>query len=387
MDGPPIVAPPPSYRWYSTSVRSSGRTFANVLPDDRTDVLYHLYDGGGATIGGPSILVRKQVAESISLVGNYYVDTVSSASIDVITTASPYDEERKQWSVGMDYLRGGTTLSANYVTSIESDFDANTYAFGVQQTLLGQLTTISLNYSYGEDIVMRSDDDTFREENIRQQYGFSITQILTKHLIASLNIETITDEGFMNNPYRTVRYRDEGSAIGYSYEPELYPNTRTSNAFGLRAKYFLPYRAALEGEYRFFTDTWGIEGHTASVSYTQPWNRWTFNFKYRNHSQTGASFFQDLFDRSEATNFRARDKELSPLTSQTVRLKATYEFLNDPVGWGGWLKKASVTASVDHLMIDYDEFRNLSVGGTIVGEEPLYSLDANVIQVWFSFWY
>ncbi len=365
----------------------TGTAFANVLPEDRTDVLYHLYDGGGATIGGPSILVRKQVAESISLVGNYYVDTVSSASIDVITTASPYDEERKQWSVGMDYLRGGTTLSANYVTSIESDFDANTYAFGVQQTLLGQLTTISLNYSYGEDIVMRSDDDTFREENIRQQYGFAITQILTKHLIASLNIETITDEGFMNNPYRTVRYRDEGSAIGYSYEPELYPNTRTSNAFGLRAKYFLPYRAALEGEYRFFTDTWGIEGHTASVSYTQPWNRWTFNFKYRNHSQTGASFFQDLFSRSEATNFRARDKELSPLTSQTVRLKATYEFLNDPVGWGGWLKKASVTASIDHLMIEYDEFRDLSVGGTIVGEEPLYSLDANVVQVWFSFWY
>ncbi|MEM6511663.1 MAG: DUF3570 domain-containing protein [Pseudomonadota bacterium] len=362
----------------------SGVAFANVLPEDRADVMYKLYDGGGATIGGPSVLVRKQVAKDISMVANYYVDTVSSASIDVVTTASPYDEERTQWSVGMDYLRGGTTMSMNYVTSIENDFDANTYALGIQQTLLGQLTTISLNYSYGEDIVMRSDDETFARENIRQQYALGITQIITKHLIAALNIETVTDEGFLNNPYRTVRYVDPNSALGYSYEPELYPSTRTSNAFGLRAKYFLPYRAALEGEYRYFTDTWGIEGHTASIAYTHPWKKWIFNVKYRVHDQTGASFFKDLFSRSEATNFRGRDKELSPLTSNTIRLKASYEFLNDP---GGWLKRGAVTASLDHMIVDYEEFRDLRVRGGVVGEEPLYSLDANVLQLWVSFWY
>ncbi|MEM1176545.1 MAG: DUF3570 domain-containing protein [Pseudomonadota bacterium] len=362
----------------------TGTASANVLPEDRTDMLFKMYDGGGATIGGPSILVRKQVAKDISVVANYYIDAVSSASIDVVTTASPYTERREQWSVGMDYLRGGTTMSMNYVTSLESDFDAKTYALGIQQTLLGQLTTISLNYSYGEDIVGRSDDETFARENIRQQYGIGITQIITKHLIAALNIETVTDEGFLNNPYRTVRYLDPGSAIGYSYEPELYPNTRTSNAVGFRAKYYLPYRAAIEGEYRYFTDTWGIEGHTASVSYTQPWNKWIFNVKLRSHDQTGASFFRDLFSRSEATNFRGRDKELSPLTSNTVRLKASYEFLNNPAGW---LKRGAVTASIDHLMVDYEEFRDLRVRGGNVGEEPLYSLDANVVQFWVSFWY
>ncbi|MEM8685273.1 MAG: hypothetical protein AAGF72_17745, partial [Pseudomonadota bacterium] len=170
----------------------TGTASANVLPEDRTDMLFKMYDGGGATIGGPSILVRKQVAKDISVVANYYIDAVSSASIDVVTTASPYTERREQWSVGMDYLRGGTTMSMNYVTSLESDFDAKTYALGIQQTLLGQLTTISLNYSYGEDIVGRSDDESFARENIRQQYGIGITQIITKHLIAALNIETVT---------------------------------------------------------------------------------------------------------------------------------------------------------------------------------------------------
>src|SRR5690606_10720042 len=94
-----------------------------VLPEDRTDVLYHLYDGGGVQIDGPSLLMRKQVAKNVSVVGNYYVDMVSSASIDVITTASPYTEEREQYSLGMDYLHGNTSMSLGYTSSVESDFE------------------------------------------------------------------------------------------------------------------------------------------------------------------------------------------------------------------------------------------------------------------------
>ena len=350
------------------------------------DILYHLYDGEGITIDGPSILVRKQVGKSVSVVGNYYVDMVTSASVDVVTSASPYTEERKQWSLGLDYLRGNTTVSTNYVTSNESDYNANTWGISIKHDMLGQLTTLALSYAYGDDTVGRAGDDVFSRELKRQQYGLSLTQILTKNLIASVNYETVTDEGFINNPYRRVRFIDPTEPLGYAWEPELYPNTRTSNAIGFRAKYFLPFRAALEGEYRYFTDTWDMEGHTASVSYTQPWNRWTFNLKYRVHQQTGASFFNDLFERSEQTNFRGRDKELSDMSTQTLRVKASYEFLNDPAGWGGWLKRGAVTGSIDMFFADYEEFRDLR-GSDPVGGEPFFQLDANVIQFFISFWY
>ena len=83
---------------------------------------------------------------------------------------------------------------------------------------------------------------TFERENDRQQYAVGITQILTRNLITTLNFTTVTDEGFLNNPYRTVRYVDssDSEGRGFSFEKELYPNTRTSNALGLRAKYYLP---------------------------------------------------------------------------------------------------------------------------------------------------
>ncbi len=358
---------------------------AGVLPEDRADVLYHLYDGGGVEIDGPSVLVRKQVGKSTSFVANYYVDMISSASIDVITTASPYTEERTQYSLGMDYLRGNTTMSVGYTSSVESDFDAKTYTFSVSQDMFGDMTTLTLSYALGDDLVGRSDDPVFERENDRQQYGVGLTQILTRNLIATLNFETITDEGFLNNPYRSVRYVDAGSALGYSYEPELYPNTRTSNAVGLRAKYYLPYRAALEGEYRFFTDTWDIESHTASLSYTHPMGPWIFSAKFRYHDQTGAHFYRDIFSRSEATNFRGRDKELSPLTSTTFKIGASYQFIDDVEGWG-FIKKGTVNLSYSALAVDYEEFSDLSTSA-VLGEEPLYVLDANIFQVFFSIWY
>lgn len=356
---------------------------AGVLPDDRTDVLYHLYDGGGVTIDGPSLLMRKQVGKNVSVVGNYYVDMVSSASIDVVTTASPYTEERKQYSVGMDYLHRNTTMSVGYTSSVESDFDATTYNFAVSQDMFGDLTTLTLSYALGDDVVGRSDDESFTRDNARQHYGIGVTQILTRNLITTLDLETITDEGFLNNPYRSVRYVDPDSPVGYSFEPELYPHTRTTNAVGLRARYYLPYRAALQGEYRYFTDTWDIESHTAALSYIHPMDDWTFTVKYRWHDQTGAHFFNDLFSRSEATNFRGRDKELSPLTSQTLKLAASYEFLSE--GWR-FIDRGSVNFSIDLFTVDYQEFRDLT-SGALVGEEPYYSLDANIVQMFFSFWY
>src|SRR3954453_9386073 len=97
---------------------------AAVLPDDRADVMYHRYDGGGVTIDGPSLLVRKKFAEKYSVAANYYVDMVSSASIDVMPTASPYKEERTQGNIGFDMLQGKTQYSASYTLSDENDYTA-----------------------------------------------------------------------------------------------------------------------------------------------------------------------------------------------------------------------------------------------------------------------
>jgi hypothetical protein len=367
---------------------------AGVLPEDRADVLYHRYEGGGVTIDGPSVLVRKTMAEKYSVTANYYMDMVTSASIDVeVSGASEYKEERTQYSVGFDYLRGKTTYSLNYIDSDEDDYQAATASFGISQDLFGDLTTVSMGYSQGSDTVRRRDtitdsiDPAFKEDVDRKVYSVGVSQILTKHLLLSLNLETITDEGYLNNPYRFFRYLDEVGDIGLA--TEIYPRTRTSNAVGVNARYYLPYRAAVFGGYRFFDDTWGIRADTFELGYVHPMGPWTFEASTRYYTQDHADFYADLFPRRSFQNFMGRDKELSTFDSMTFHLGATYEF---PTMFFDWIKKGSVSAYYDRMEFDYKDFRDArrSQGAdpsAQAGAEPFYSFGANVYQLFFSVWF
>lgn len=359
---------------------------ATVLPDERVDLLYHAYDGGGAQIDGPSILVRKNFGNSVSIAANYYVDMVSSASIDVEATASPYTEERTEYSLNGEYLRDRTRLSMGYASSTENDYDAATYSFGISQTFFGDLTTIGMGVSFGDDMVGQNNDPEFERELERRRYSINISQILTKNLIAAISVETVADQGFLNNPYRSVRYLDQSTG-GYSYQPEIYPNTRNSDAVGIRAIYHLPYRAALRAEYRKYADSWDIEASNYELRYTHPYGeQWLFELKYRNYEQTGAEFYSDLFPFRDAQNFLARDKELSPFTSTTVGLGVTYEL---PEGIIPGFDKSTANLYWDRMQFDYEDFRDARVSPNDFspGQEPLYSLTADVIRLYFSFWF
>jgi len=358
---------------------------AGVLPDDRADLMYHYYDGGGVTIDGPSLLVRKKFAEKYAVDASYYVDMVSSASIDVITTASPYKEERTQYGVGFEYLRGKVTYTANFSNSSENDYTADTASLAISQDMFGDLTTVSLYLTRGWDDVTRRGDATFAEKVDRRIYGIDVSQIATKKLIVGLSFETITEEGFLNNPYRQVRFVDPDAALGYSYEPERYPGTRTGNALAIRGRWYLPYRAAIEGDYRFYTDTWDILGHTAEVSYTQPiFDEWTFDVHARFYTQNSAEFYSDLYPRENFQNFLARDKELASMTSMTLGFGLAYEF---KPGHLEFLDKAALNFRFDRIHFDYDDFRDLRVTGVPPGSEPLYNFDADVIRLFFSGWF
>src|SRR6201996_5013958 len=80
-----------------------------VLPEDRTDALYHRYQGGGITIQGPSILVQKKITDNFALTGNWYQDYTPRASSEWKGPASPYKEKRTQQSGGFMYLHGKST--------------------------------------------------------------------------------------------------------------------------------------------------------------------------------------------------------------------------------------------------------------------------------------
>ncbi|MBS0364315.1 MAG: DUF3570 domain-containing protein [Proteobacteria bacterium] len=377
---------------------------SGVLPEDRADVLYHSYDGGGISINGPSVLVRKKVGDNLSLSANYYEDMISGASIDVKLSASPYKENRRQWSGSVDYLHGKSTYSMGAITSKEPDYKANTTWYSVSQDMFGDLTTLTLGYRRGWDQVYRDiknaggaivNDPTFHQRADHRGYSLSLSQILTRNAILAFNYELLTDQGYLANPYRKIRYLSPGAGNGFTLADQIYPNTRTSNATSLQLNYYLPWRAALTGKYRYFHDTWGIGANTVELDYTHPWKRpiallWggnlTLDGSLRYYRQRHADFYSDLFPRADYQNFMARDRELAAFYSFTVGGGASLEFPR--LSWAPWFQKSSLNVHYDRLMIHYGDFRNaLDAGQYGAGNEPLYTLNANIFQAFVSIWF
>ncbi|MGJ8680606.1 DUF3570 domain-containing protein [Paraglaciecola sp.] len=366
------------------TVISAGIVQAAVLPQDRSDALYHSYEGDGVSIDGPSILLRKKIGDKVSLSANYYVDSISGASIDVRATASEYIEERTETTLGADFLHNKSIFSVSFTASDENDFKARSMYLGLSQDFFGDLTTLSLSYSRGQDEIGKTGDESFLEEADRQKYGLGITQVATKNLIMGLTLENISDTGYLNNPYRSVRFLDPNAARGYRFVTEIYPKSRTSNALALTANYYLAHRASVYGEARGYKDSWGIQGQNIKLGYVHTFgDDWIVDVRSRFYSQDKADFYQDLFTRENQFNFMARDKELSTFSNVSVGLSVSYE---KSLQSSSIFKKWSVNGEVEHIRFDYEDFRDVLAEGP-VGEEPLFAFNANVIRLFVSVWY
>jgi len=341
---------------------------ATVLPDERADGMYHYYDGGGVRVAGPALLVQKNVTNNVAVSGSYYADAVSCASIDVVTTASPFKEKRTEYGAGVDYLYNDSLMSLSVSKSDEPDYIADTLIMNYSQDVFGGMTTISMGYSRGKDTVLENNNPSFSDYVNRYQYRLGASQILTPTLRVSLDYEAITDEGYLNSPYRSARVA--GAAV-----PEQYPRTRNTQAVAFRAfKYLLPDSSILF-EYRYFWDTWDIGANTAEISYsTYIGKPWLAELRYRYYSQNNASFYSDDFTQTQ--NYMARDKELSTFKSHTVGGKLTYTFQTHP----SFVTKSTLNVGYDHIMFKYDDFTDVRTG-------DLYSFDANVARLFLSVWF
>ncbi len=176
---------------------------ADVLPDDRADLFYSKYSGGGMDITGESALVRKKITENFAVEANYFVDKVSGASVDVLSNASVIKDERKQKTGTVEYLHDKTTYTASFINSTERDYISNTTHLALSQDMFGDLTTLTLGWSRTRDQVGENDGTAFVPRIVwlghaeSQSYDVGVSQILMRNLIAGLNFEVITDDGYL----------------------------------------------------------------------------------------------------------------------------------------------------------------------------------------------
>ena len=341
-----------------------GAARAVDLPEDRAEAMVHAYSGGGVDANGPALLVRKSLADKVSLTGTYYVDSVSNASIDVVTTASPYKEKRTEWGVGAEYAVRDSLLTFAASTSKEPDYIANSASLDVSQEVFGGMTTVSLGFSRGNDEVGKHGTPGFFDRATHWQYRAGLTQVLTPRWLASANFEALADDGYLGSPYRAAR-------VFGALVPERNPRTRSARALNLRVVGDLGHRDAMHAGYRYFWDTWGVKAHTAEAGYSRYFgDLWLADAFVRYHTQQHAVFYSD--NAMSETLYVSRNRQLSTFRDFSLGAKVSRTVASVP---GRYAVKANLNYEL--MKFKYSDFTDLRNGSP-------YAFDANVLQVYLS---
>jgi hypothetical protein len=338
------------------------------VPADRAEAMFHVYDGGGMSAVGPAVLVRKKLADRVSASASYYVDAVSNASIDVVTTASPFKETRNEVGLGVDWAVRDALITASFNRSTEPDYTATTVGLDVSQDIFGGMTTVNLGFSRASDDVLKVTDSDFAEFARHWQWRVGVTQILSPRWLMSANLEAVADEGFLGSPYRAARVF--GAAV-----PERLPRTRSSRAVKLRALGAVGDTASVRAELRYFWDTWGLKATTIELGGARRmggegggWmTGWLLDGALRLHSQNSALFYAD--NASTETTYITRNRQLSAFRSTGIFLRAQRRLGWD---WGG--AEWQFAGAYEFKRFSFSDFTDLRTGGA-------YAHNAHVLQL------
>ena len=337
---------------------------AVTLPADRAEAMFHVYKGGGVTATGPAFLVRKSLADKVSLSGTVYVDAVSNASIDVVTTASPYKERRNEFGLGLDYAVRDSLVTLGIGASKEPDYSTRSVSVDIAQEIFGGMTTVNLGFTRSADEVGKIGEATFFDQAKHWQYRFGVTQILTPKWLASVNLEAISDTGYLGNTYRVARVF--GAAV-----PERHPRTRASRAIKFRAIGDMGQRDSVRAEYRYFWDNWDVKAHTLEAGYSRYLGESFLADGYiRYYAQSAALFYSD--NAQAETLYVSRNRQLSDFNNVVVGGKLTFDWKNRP---GVYDLKAN--AGLELFNLNYKNFTDIRSGSP-------YSLRAVVLQLYLT---
>lgn len=260
------------------------------LAPERASVSYKYLDyqdsqPGSDRIGvmANSVKVVAPIAGVWSVEAGLTSDTVSGASPYYYSQAltSMHDKRTsRQIQLTRYFSRGSLTVGGSY--SSESDYFSQGYSVTGNISTEDKNTTFALGLATSDDRINapKAPTPVINDTKKTTDVMFGITQVLTVHDLAQLNVSYSDGNGDYSDPYKQFDNR---------------PRHKSQTAVLTRWNHYFPqYDGTGHFSYRYYSDSFGIKAHTLGVEYVQPLPRgWTVTPEIRLYSQTAASFYVD----------------------------------------------------------------------------------------------
>jgi hypothetical protein len=286
----------------------------------------------------PSIAVEAEDATAgWSARGEYLVDAVSAASVDIVSTASRHWTEIRQAGGAHGTFKPGD-FGVSGAGSFSSEPDYLAWAAGGSASIdLAQKNfTLLAGYAYGHDTIGRSGTpfSVFSRSLTRNALNGAVTVVVDPATVLVLGGDFVRERGDQSKPYRYIPLFaptvapglgngvsiDEVNRLRLSERPlEQLPLAR--DRYAAWARYLHRFsRATLRLEERLYTDTWSQRASSTDGRFlVDRGERWLWSSHLRFHAQSPVSFWQRAYTLTAAgvPALRTGDRELGPLWSLT----------------------------------------------------------------------
>ncbi len=174
--------------------------------------------------------------------------------------------------------------------------------------------------------------------------SFSFSQIVNRILQFSIFFDLLRQEGLLSTPYHRMYFADvpnyyigqkqyisnyqSSDNVGVyrlADDIERLPSTRVKFPIGIRINYYINEKFKIRTYYRFYTDDWGINAHTANIEFPIKINdKYTVYPMYRYYIQNASTYFAPFEQHLSTETFYTSDYDLSKFNSNQYGVGATY---------------------------------------------------------------
>ena len=252
-----------------------------------------------------------------------WFSTANAAGEPVINMsgASGITDARSELSIGTRYYSQNGNFGGAVGYSEENDYRATYVNLSGSRNFNNDLTTVTLGFSHSADDIFPTDAELFnrvRNEDKRvTSAAVSLSQVINRVTTFQTALSITEQSGFLSDPYKLQDAR---------------PDNKTQIAFSNSLRYFfIEADGALQANYRYYHDDFGISSHTLDLSWFQNINR-SFQVApmLRYYSQSAADFYTNIDDFT---------KPLTEPQSSDYRLSAFGAFsggINLIADFGDW---------------------------------------------------
>ena len=245
---------------------------------------YNDTDNTGVVSPGLSVSAV-QPTDGWNLGGSVIVNLVTTASTDIVTTASPrFDDRRFGANIGGGYKIGPVKAALSGSLSWESDYLGRTVGANASMDVADKMATPYLGYAFSFDMLGRANTpySIFHRDIYRHTINAGSSIVFNANTVGVLGFSAIIEDGDTSKPYRHVamfsqQVVDAGLPRGaspalvaqsrLSIMPfEQLPDTRQRYAVLLRFLHRLE-EATIRVSERGYIDSWGQLASSTDVRF------------------------------------------------------------------------------------------------------------------------